>query len=115
MTMTTLAKIREQAALVPDREAYRAGEDFVTYGSLWTRAVQAARMFRRLSRSSGSGTEACPLAGPAPILPILLDGSKSPDAAVAIVACLLAGIPYAPVAPSMPEVLIVCEIFYDLL
>ena len=111
--MKTLDRIRAQVSAHPERPAYRAGDDYVTYGSLWMRAERAARDLIRLIRlnmpdgavpadsSPGSlpGTLPGTLPGPAPVL---VSAEKSPDAAVALIACLMAGIPYVPVLPSTP-------------
>ena len=95
--MRTLGRIREQAKAHPERAAYRTGDGSVSYGVLWERAERAARTLERLDSAFPEAEGSLP--GP---LPVLLDGSKSPDAAVAIAACLLAGIPYVPVLPGFP-------------
>ena len=93
--MKTLDRILAHAALHPERTAYRAGDGSLTYGELLDRAKRGAQELLRLDRDFAGS-----LPGPAPIL---LDGSKSPDAAAAILACLTAGIPYVPLAPSIPK------------
>ena len=96
--MRTLDRIRGHASAAPGRAAYRAGNDVVTYGELWERAENLAALLRDLdARHTGRPSPGLP--GPAPIA---LDGSRSPDTAVAMTACLIAGIPYVPVAPSTP-------------
>ncbi len=93
--MKTLDRILAHAALHPERTAYRAGDGSLTYGELLDRAKRGAQELLRLDRDFAGS-----LPGPAPVL---LDGSKSPDAAAAILACLTAGIPYVPLAPSIPK------------
>jgi D-alanine--poly(phosphoribitol) ligase subunit 1 len=99
--MKTLDRIRAQVSAHPERPAYRAGDDFVTYGSLWMRAERAARLLIRLvwlTRPDGAVPPGS-LPGPAPVL---VSAVKSPDTAIALIACLMAGIPYVPVLPSTP-------------
>lgn len=83
--MTTLDCILAAAAARPDRCACRFPDGEISYGDLLRRAESEAEKL-----GSGEG-------------PVVLNGERSIGAAASILACLLAGRPFVPLSPSLPD------------
>ena len=83
--MTALNKIIRAADAFPDRIAYQAGNDRISYRSLVDRAEHYADLLRRQGNT-----------------PVVLYGPKTVDTLTAIVACLISRRPYVPVGGFTP-------------